>query len=161
MKTENVTINKTADRPEGVEVELVHPESELEQGVLAHLLAGFMRDAVASGRVDYNLPEDVRFEYTRNGSFVAMGRPADAPADGMYVPRQPVAIAGIARFGKRFDVIHAALANQPQAQPATARGGEAKADAPAPDTAIGDEAEVASANPPEADDEAGDETGRD
>lgn len=77
MKTQTVTINKTADRPEGVEVELVTPESDLEQRVLAHLLAGFMRDAPAQGRVDDALPEDVRYEYTRNGSFVAMGTPPD------------------------------------------------------------------------------------
>lgn len=148
MKTEKVTINKTADRPEWVEVELVHPESELEQGVLAHLLAGFMRDAMASGRVNYELPDDLHFEYSRNGSFVAMGRPADAPADGMYVPRQPVAIAGIARFGKRFDVIHAALTGQAQPRSAPSAGKDDPEPA-APDAAITDEAEVASANPPD------------
>jgi len=167
MKTETLTINKSADRPEGVEVEVVCPENELERGVLAHLLAGFLRDARGNDRITYQLPDDIRLEYTRDGSFVVMGRPADAPADGMYVSRQPVAIVGIARFGKRFDVIHASLANKPQAQPA-ATGADADA---ANDAAVGEDRpraaderispaiEMTSAGPPQTDDEADDQNG--
>ena len=38
MKTEKITVNKTADKPEGVEIEIVQPESDMEGRLLAQLL---------------------------------------------------------------------------------------------------------------------------
>ena len=41
MKTDKITVNKTSERPEGVEIEIVQPESRLEGKVLCYLLTAW------------------------------------------------------------------------------------------------------------------------
>ncbi len=114
MKTEKITINKTTERPDGIEIDVVHPENRLEEGVLCHLLAGYMRDAKKAGRVKYDLPDRLDIDYKGQGTFVVSADPTGAQASGMYVMPRPVAIAGIAKLGARYDVIHAEINSQQQ-----------------------------------------------
>ena len=124
MKTDKISINKTVEQPDGVEIEIIQPENKMEEGVLSFLLTGFLRDLKRDGRVSYELPERFRIEHRGNGTFVAFGQ-----SDGTYYePPKPLAILGLRHANGRFDLIHAAPALRQQ--PAVAQPQPA-ADAPA------------------------------
>lgn len=115
MKTDRITVNKTGETPDGVEIEIIVPENELESGVLAYLLTTFMRDAQRAGRTVCQLPVDLTVDHQREGSFVVMGAKG-GHNDGMYDLPRPLAVAGIRRVIDRFEVIHAPVQDaQPNA----------------------------------------------
>lgn len=121
MKTDKISINKTAEQPDGMEIEIVQPENKLEEGALCFLMVGFLRDLKREDKVKYDLPERFRIEHRGNGTFVAFGQ-----ADGTYYePPKPLAVLGLRHVNGRFDLIHAApVLRQQQAAPAPAAEGK-------------------------------------
>ena len=113
MKTDQVRINKTPEQPDGVEIELVQPESDVEGRLLAYLLGAFMREATRQERVPYELPEQFEIQHRSEGTFVLTSQ-AGANSGGYYQQAKPLAIMGIRVVGNTFDVIHAS-ADQLQA----------------------------------------------
>ena len=107
-------MNKSEESPDGVEIEVVEPENELEQNALAYLLAGYVRDAVGRGNFNVELPENFTINYQREGSFILIGGPASPDLTGpnptYYNPGKPVAVLAIQTVGNRFDVVYGQLA---------------------------------------------------
>lgn len=146
MKTETITVNKTEQNPNGVQIELVQPESKLEEGVLNYLLASFLRDAKKRERVPYALPDNFTVSHQGRGSFLvsafAVAQPGETP--GYYQPPRPIAVIGVAMFGNRFDVIHAEINPEQMRQRMAAAQQQQQQAAPEPPahaTATGDAAE--------------------
>jgi hypothetical protein len=108
MKTETITVNKTAQNPDGLQIEIVKPQTSLEQRVLSYLLVGQIKQAKERGALPYDLPENFSVEYLREGTFLASAQGAQSPGS-FYEPPRPIAIFGIRTVsgGRRFDLIHA------------------------------------------------------
>ncbi len=106
MKTERITVNKTPERPEGVQIELVQPETELEANLLTFLLPAKLREAKQAGRLQFVLPEKFHLEHKKDGTFVVAGVLGEAQ---YYQPPRPLAIVGLHKVGAAFDIIHAAI----------------------------------------------------
>lgn len=115
MKTAKIKINKTKEQPEGVEIEIVQPDSNFEGRVLGSLLVNSLREAQRENRIPYKLPAQFHVEHRAEGTFVVMGTPSPKetanplPGGGYYQPPRPLAIVGIRAVGNRFDLIHASL----------------------------------------------------
>ena len=114
MKVEKITINKTSEQPDGVEIEIVKPEKELQGRVLSFLLASHLRELKNQGRIQYDLPEKFSVEHKGEGTFVIS---ASVEEGGYYQSPRPVAIVGIQSFGRRFDIIHAEIKRSREPQP--------------------------------------------
>lgn len=110
MKTIKVAVNKTPEHPEGVEIQVADPENDLEKGVLAYLLAGFVRDAKARGMFKADLPERFNIRYEREGSFVLATEPSGPSLSGnvhtYYTPARPLAVLAVHVAGNRLDVVY-------------------------------------------------------
>ncbi len=142
MKTDKIRVNRTTEQPEGIEIEIVKPESELQGDVLSFLLQGMLRDLKQRDRVPYELPDQFTVEHRGEGTFVVSAHVGEGQ---FYQQPRPIAIVGIRTVGRRFDLVQAELKpehfrrqNQQQAA-AAAGGGGAAATAAATETA--DEAE--------------------
>jgi len=106
MKTQTLNVNKTAEQPNGVEIDIVLPENPTEQRLLGFLLTLYLRDVKREGRVNYELPERFNVSYQGEGRYIA----ATSPGDGTYYePPKPVCLVGLREVGGRFDLIHAPL----------------------------------------------------
>ena len=121
MKTDKITVNKTPEQPDGVEIELVQPEDDLQSSVLSYLLGSAIREAGRNGRLNFELPEQFTVRHRSEGTFVITT--ASGGDSQLYEPPRPIAILGIAARGQRFDLIHAELKpenfqNQPVTPPA-------------------------------------------
>jgi len=134
MKTEKITVNKTAELPAGVEIDLVVPDGAMEEKLLSFMLMLYLRDLKREKRVTYELPERFVVDYRGQGRFVA----SDVTAGTTYYEApKPVCIVGLRWSGGRFDMIHAPLGpvgatpQQPPADP-PALPQEPPADPPAP-----------------------------
>ena len=64
MKTEKITVNKTPAQPDGVEIEIVQPETDLEGRLLSFLVSSHLRYLQKEGRFTETLPET--FEVTKD-----------------------------------------------------------------------------------------------
>lgn len=135
MKTDKITVNKTPDNKDGVEIDLVQPENKMEEGVLTFLLTSFLRDAKAHNRIPYKLPDNFMLTHQGKGSFVVSGfKPGEQENAEYYQPPKPIAVVGVAQLGNRFDVIHAEVpaSAQPPA-PMAKKPGEKKDEGKAKD----------------------------
>ena len=132
MKTERITVNKTPQQPQGIDIDLVVPESSFEERVIGFLMAGFLRDLKRENRIPYELPAQVKIDYTGKGTFLLTGQ---STGGAFYEPPFPVALVGLRVAGNTFDLVHAEpkRATQP-AQPAAAPSAEqaAPTEQPAP-----------------------------
>ena len=110
MKTEKISVNKTPDQPDGVEIEIVEPETDLEARVLSYLLPSILRDTKKNGRIEYDLPDGLSVQHQREGTFVVS---ASSSKDNAYyaLPR-PVAIVGLRLAGSQFDIVHAEIKSE-------------------------------------------------
>jgi hypothetical protein len=121
MKTDKITVNKTPELPDGVDINIVQPEDDLQSGVLSYLLGSAIREADRNGKLNFELPERFNVRHRSDGTFViTTASGGDSP---LYEPPRPIAIIGIAAKGRRFDLIHAELKpenfqNQPVTPPA-------------------------------------------
>ena len=132
MKTDKITVNKSDDRPDGVEIDLVQPESKMEEGVLTFLLTSFLRDAKAHDRIPYELPDNFMLTHQGKGSFVVSGfKPQEQDNPTYYQPPRPIAVVGVAQLGNRFDVIHAEVPANAQPPAPVAKKPEEKEEAKA------------------------------
>ena len=141
MKTDKIRVNRTTEQPEGIEIEIVKPESELQGGVLSFLLQGMLRDLKQRDRVLYELPDQFTVEHRGEGTFVVSAHVGEGQ---FYQQPRPIAIVGIRTVGRRFDLVQAELKpehfrQQNQQQAAAAAAGGDGATAAATETA--DEAE--------------------
>ncbi len=127
MKTDKIRINKNAENPEGVEVEIVQPETELEERVLSFALAGTLRELKRANLIQYDLPEQFKVEHRKDGTFLASA----FPESGYYEPARPIAVLGLRNIGNRFDLIHAPVPARPAAQQQAAQPAAAPAETPA------------------------------
>ena len=75
MRTIKITVNKSEDKPEGIEIEVIEPADNQEQRVLAFLLTGYIRDTASRGILKLDLPEQFSVSYEREGSFVVNAGP--------------------------------------------------------------------------------------
>lgn len=118
MKTTKVAVNKSADRPDGIEIEVVEPENNLEQRVLSYLLTGYVHNARKGGSLKVDLPEQFTIEYQREGSFVLFAGPQGPKTEGgqttYYQPQTPKAVLAIHAVGNRFDVVYGEVGKKPQ-----------------------------------------------
>lgn len=121
MDTTKVAVNKSAERPEGIEIEVVSPENNLEQRVLSYLLTGFVQNARKQGSMQIDLPDNFTIEYQREGSFVLSSGPSSPGLNGgqatYYTPPQPKAVLAIHAVGNRFDVVYGAVGGEKKDAP--------------------------------------------
>lgn len=143
MKTEKITINRTPENPQGLEVELVQPENALEERMMCFLLEMFLSNLKRDNRVTYDIPPGGRVRHGRQGTFVLMGQTGDTP---YYEPPRPLVILGLRHFDGRFDLIHAPVPGAPSAQPQAAAGASRPAE-------LGAAAAQMAEGPPPAEDE--------
>jgi hypothetical protein len=126
MKTIKVAVNKSEKQPDGVEIEVVEPESPLEQQTLGYLLNGFVRDASARGTFKLDLPESYTIAYQREGSFLLSTNPSGPNVRGSsatyYSPGKPLAVLAIHKLANRLDVVYGEIS----------RGDDASRQPPAP-----------------------------
>ena len=101
MKTDKITVNKTSERPEGVEIEIVQPESRLEGKVLCYLLTGHLRQI--KDQLQFELPDRFSVEHRTNGTFLVT---APTEQSEFYEPARPIAVVGIQAVGQRIGIIH-------------------------------------------------------
>ncbi len=128
MKTEKITVNKTAEQPDGVEIDLVMPDGAMEEKLLAFMLTLYLRDLKRDKRVNYELPERFVVDYRGQGRFVASDVTGGAT---YYEPPKPVCVVGLRWAQGRFDLIHAPLTPPAPTQNQTTPGSPAAAsDAP-------------------------------
>lgn len=106
MKIERITVNKTPQTPNGVNIELVQPESDLEAQVLTFLLPAKLREAKKAGRLQFVLPDKFHLEHKKDGTFVISGILGQSQ---YYQPPRPLAIVGLHKVGAGFDIVHAAI----------------------------------------------------
>lgn len=140
MKLQKIAVNRSAERPEGVEIEIVQPESPLESRVLSFLLPGLVRDADRNGRMAFKVPDQFTIEHRGEGTFVLRRVGGEG---GFYELPRPMAVLGIRAVGHRFDLVHAELKPRPDAAP-LAEGAAARAGEPGEQPAAeGDEEEKA------------------
>ena len=115
MKTAKIRVNKTEKTPEGVEIEIVQPESPLEIKVMGYLLTHAVKQAKNDNKISYKLPAQFSVDHRGEGTFIVMGTPpppataAPVRGGGYYQPPQPLAIVGVRTAGTGFDLIHAEL----------------------------------------------------
>ena len=122
MKTIKISVNKSEQQPEGVEIEVVEPEGDLEARVLSYLLGGFVRDTKSRGVLKLELPDQFNVSYEREGSFVLSSGPATPNLSGevhtYYRPPQPLAVLAIHAVGGRLDVVYGQIGERrPDAAP--------------------------------------------
>ena len=133
MKTIKICVNKTEEQPEGIEIEVVEPDNDLEKGVLGFLLAGFVRDSSSRGILKLDLPEQFNVTYEREGSFLLNEGPSSPNLSGnvhtYYQPSKPLAVLAVHCVGGRLDVVYGEIARREPAADAQATG---EADAAAP-----------------------------
>lgn len=108
MKTRRIAVNKTAEKPGGVEIEIVEPENLVEQRVLSFLLSAAIREIKRTGNMGYSLPDNLVVEYSKEGSFVVQS-PAGTAGVGFYQAGRPLAVVGVHVNGQRIDLVHAEI----------------------------------------------------
>jgi len=146
MKVEKITINKSPQQPNGIEVEIVQPDSGLEERLLSFLLASFLRELKRANRIPYDLPDHIVVDHRGQGTFLVSAPSLQA---AYYEPPRPIAIFGIRTVNGRFDLIHAAVPARPEgaaAAPQAAPTSVASADGT---SAAAQEPPTASAQAPE------------
>jgi len=109
MQTKKIKVNRTEQSPEGVEIEVVEPEGDLEVQTLAYLLEGHVRNAKAAGILKMDLPEAFVLKYQSEGSFLMMAAAGAGGGSPYYAPPRPVAVLAIQKAGNRFDLAYAEL----------------------------------------------------
>jgi hypothetical protein len=118
MKTEKIQVNKSADRPDGIEVEIVQPETPLEEQVICYLMIGLLRDLKQREAIPYDLPDGFRVQHRSAGTFVLVGGGADSK---YYEPPKPIAILGLRKVdARRLDLLHASAIRPVEQPPAAA-----------------------------------------
>jgi len=106
VKTERITVNKTPDRPDGVQIELVQPKTDLEANVLMYLLPAKLREAKQTGRLNFVLPDRFEIQHKKDGTFVVSGV---LETTEYYQPPRPLAIVELHRIGATCDIVHAPI----------------------------------------------------
>lgn len=115
MKTDRITVNKTAERPEGIEIEIVQPETPLEERLISFMMMPMVRELKRDNRIPYDLPARLKIEHIGNGTFLATGQ-----REGPYYENpNPIAILGLRIVPNGFDLIHAEPRQRP-GEPAAA-----------------------------------------
>lgn len=115
MKTAKIHVNKTPEKIEGVEIDIVQPENEMEGRLLSFLITHAIREAKRENRIPYKLPGAFTVDHRGEGTFAVLGTPPPAETaaplagGGYYQPPRPLAIVGIRSMGKGFELIHAEL----------------------------------------------------
>ena len=146
MKTIKINVNKTEEQPEGIEIEVVEPDNDLEKRVLGFLLTGFVRDTKSRGVLKLDLPDNFAVSYEREGSFIVADGPRTPNLGGKvhtyYTPSKPLAVMAIHSVGGRLDVVYGELGKRKPGAPA-APAAPAAAEAEAAPVAV--EAEAAPA----------------
>lgn len=119
MKINSVTVNKNEQNPDGVPIDLIEPESKLEQDCLAYLIGGFLRNLREAGQLSLDLPERFRVEYGANASFVLSETGAGG---GYYQAPKPALVVGLRKAGRGFDMVFRDLRKQSSAAAAESPG---------------------------------------
>ena len=114
MKIDKITVNRSEQKPDGLEIEIVKPEGELQGRVLSYLLASHIREAKRAGNIPYELPDQFTVEHKGEGTFVVSG---NVGGGEYYHPPRPLAIVGIQTTGNRFEMIHAQIKPDDPAPP--------------------------------------------
>ena len=127
MKIDKITVNKTDEQPDGVEIQIIKPEDDLQGRVLSYLLVSQIREARRAGKIPYELPDQFTVEHKGEGTFIVSGNVGQGE---YYHPARPLAIVGIQTRGNRFDMIHAQISTDNMTRPETAQTPDAP-DAPA------------------------------
>ena len=131
MKAEKTVVNQTAEQPDGIEIEMVTPESDLDKQLLSYLLASHVRELKQTKQSVFDLPENFIIEHGRKGMFFVKRVVSEGE---YYEPPRPVAIVGIRVAGNRFDLIHAPVpAASPSAEPTVTTSSTLSATEPIPD----------------------------
>jgi hypothetical protein len=106
MKTTKLTVNRTPDRPDGVELEVLEPVGELEEQAMCFMLAGLLRDEIRQGRVKLTLPDDFKVEHRSEGAFLVSSLPKSMTTAPYYVPSQAQALVLLRRRGSQLELVY-------------------------------------------------------
>ena len=113
MKTATIHVNKTSEKPEGVPVEIVQPEGELDERLLTFTLRQMLETGRREEKLSFELPSSYQVQHQQDGSFVVAGfggaEGGGDQQDAYYQPPRPLAVIGLRAIGKQFDMIHAAI----------------------------------------------------
>jgi hypothetical protein len=137
MKTAKIHVNKTPEKPDGVEIDIVQPDNAFEGRVISYLLVHAVRQAKHDNRIPYKLPTAFTVDHRGEGTFIIMGTPpppetaAPVRGGGYYSPPRPLAIVGLRMVGQHFELIHAELNQEALKKVAEARREAARPSAPA------------------------------
>lgn len=118
MKTTKMTINKTAEKPEGLTVNIVQPESVLEQDLMCYMLRSHLQHAKSQKSLSLELPTGFSVQYVKDGQFAMMSGPTSSgsAASPYYDSGRALAVLVILQSGNRFEIAHAALKPGAQAR---------------------------------------------
>jgi hypothetical protein len=105
---------------------LVKPENPTEEGLLAFLMTGYIRDLKRDGRLPYELPERFGVRHQAEGSFILSGYYDESK---FYEPPQPILIIGVQVRQGKFNLIHAPIQARGRGQQQTAPQMEAASNA--------------------------------
>ena len=112
MKTAKIHVNKTEKNPDGLPIEIVQPENQLEERMLTFTLRQLLQTASKDNRLSFELPEGFQVMHQQEGSFLVTGFSGGEQAKeqgSYYQPPKPVAVVGLRTVGNNFDMIHAAV----------------------------------------------------
>jgi len=109
MELKTITVNKSEKQPEGITIDVVVPQSQLEIQTLAYLLTGFVRDAEKAKRFNIKLPTAFSLQYQSEGSFLISTAPGPAVSktSSYYQPPKPLAVLAIQQVKNQFDLAYA------------------------------------------------------
>jgi len=109
MQVKTISVNKTAEKPEGVNINVVVPEGQVETDVMNYLLIGFLQSARQGGGLKMDLPDRFMVAHQADGSFLVSSEPGMKTKSGYYSPPEPLAIVALQQHGKRFDLAYAQI----------------------------------------------------
>ncbi len=106
MKVQTISVNRTAEQPNGVQIEIVQPENDVQARLIAFLLPSILREAKQNKRLSFELPAEFSVNHQGEGTFVVKSA---VNTGGIYEPPKPIGMVGVRVVGKRFDLVHAPL----------------------------------------------------
>ncbi len=122
MQSKKIAVNKNEKQPEGVTIEVIEPENQLETDTLTWLLASYLREQKTAKRLKFELPDSFQLRYQAEGSFLLSTAPGRDTTSPYYAPPRPLAVLALQRVGRRFDVAYAVIDQQAFATAKTEEG---------------------------------------
>jgi len=144
MKLEPKSVNKSDESPDGVEIQVVEAENDVESKLLCHLLRDHLKQLKDSGRLNLDLPKHFSVDYRDGGVFILTRDANSELATGtleMYQIPRPFAVVLMHLTRGRFDLAYRAIENEVPSQPSAPKKSAATPFAMDPTADVNDEVE--------------------